>query len=106
MDALTGRTIRWVFDDGPMSGVPIEHDFSADGSVTWRFADGEHKGASKRENAYGVAKVIANTLVVSYLAASGHTLTVALNLDDRRMFAFGSDNTSWLQMHGRFEFVR
>lgn len=105
MDSLTGKTIAWVFDDGPMAGVKIHHDFNADGSVTWRFVDGPHKGASVREKRYTAFNVNEKTWVVSYLAASGHTLTAVLSLDDGRMFAFGSNQTEWEGMHGRFEFV-
>jgi len=106
MDSLTGRTIEWTCDDGPMAGVKIEHTFDADGSVTWRIADGPDKGASRKEKSYGAVKVNDKTWVLSYLAASGHTLTVVLNLDDRRAIAFGSNETSWELMHAGFEFVR
>ena len=106
MDSLTGRTIEWTCDDGPMAGVKIEHTFDADGSVTWRIADGPDKGASRKEKSYGAVKVNDKTWVLSYLAASGHTLTVVLNLEDRRVIAFGSNDISWELMHGRFEIVR
>jgi len=103
MDTLSGKTIIWTFDDGPMAGVKIEHAFGTDGSVTWTIADGPHQGASVREKAYGAVKVSDGVWLVSYLSASGHTLTVALNVPDGRVFAFGSDNTSWVgPMHGRF----
>ncbi len=105
MDSLTGKTIAWVFEDGPMAKVNIQHVFHADGSVTWRIVDGPHKGASVREKRYAAYKVNAKTWVISYLAASGHTLTVVLNLEDGRMVGFGSNQTAWEAVHGRFEFV-
>lgn len=102
MELLTGKTIRWTLDDGPMPGVTFSHEFDAEGGVTWHIVDGPQKGASRREQSYGAFKVNEKTLVVSYLAASGHTLTVALSLDDGRAFAFASNDTSWVPMHGRF----
>jgi hypothetical protein len=89
-----------------MAGTTFEHDFNADGSVTWRIVDGQHKGASAREKSYSAVKVGAQTWAISYLAASGHTLTVVLSAEDRRAVAFASNNTSWDSMHGRFEIVR
>jgi hypothetical protein len=88
-----------------MGGVKIEHDFHGDGSVTWRLLDGEHRGASNREKAYAAMKVNEKTWALSYLAASGHTLTVVLNLDDNRMVGFGSDEKAWVPMRGRFQFI-
>jgi MoaF N-terminal domain len=105
MDSLAGKTIAWTTDDGPLAGMKIAHDFHEDGSVTWRFLDGEHQGASKREKSYAAVRVNDKTWVISYLAASGHTLTVVLNLDDHRMVGFGSNEKSWEEVRGRFEFV-
>jgi hypothetical protein len=105
MDSLTGKMIRWTFDDGPMAGVKIEHTFDAEGGVTWHILDGPHEGATLREKSYAAFRVNEKTWVVSYLAASGHTLTVVLNLEDGRAYAFGSNETSWVPMHGRFEIV-
>jgi hypothetical protein len=106
METLTGRTIRWSFEDGPMAGTSFEHDFNADGSVTWRIIDGQHKGASAREKSYSAVKINAQTWAISYFAASGHTLTVVLSVEDGRAVAFASNNTTWTPMHGRFVFVR
>ena len=47
-----------------------------------------------------------NVQMVSYLAASGHTLTVVLNLATGRMFGFGSNEKEWLPMTGTFEVVQ
>jgi phenolic acid decarboxylase len=103
MDSLAGRTITWTFDDGPMAGTSIEHSFNSDGTVTWTMLDGEFKGASVREKSYAAVKVSEKVWAISYLAASGHTLTVVLNLGDGRMYGFGSGDKSWEAMHGRFE---
>jgi len=45
------------------------------------------------------------TWAISYRGASGHTLTVVLNLDDHRALAFASNETSWFDMRGQFEFL-
>jgi len=103
MDSLTGRTIRWTFDDCPMAGVAIEHAFFPDGSVSWTIMSGEHKDASRREKAYVAVKVSDRVWAISYLAASGHTLTAVLNLDDGRVYGFGSDEKTLTAMDGRFE---
>lgn len=106
MDLAAGRTIKWTFDDGPMAGVPIEHDLHADGSITWRIVDGPHKGVSRREEPFDARRVSENVWTLSYRAASGHTLTVVMNAADGRLTAYGSDNASWEPMSGRFEIVR
>ena len=103
MDSLTGRTITWTFDDGPMADIAIEHAFFPDGSVTWTIISGEHKGASRREKAYAAMKVSDRVWAISYLAASGHTLTTVLNLDDGRLYGFGSDEKTLTALHGQFE---
>jgi hypothetical protein len=43
--------------------------------------------------------------VVSYLAESGHTLTVVLNFANRRATAFASDDKTWHQLSGTFELL-
>lgn len=105
MNALSGKRVKWTFADGPMPGTNFEHTFHEDGSVTWHILDGAYKGASKREKAYGAVKVNDQTLAVSYLAASGHTLTVVLSLRDGSAFAFASNGTSWEQLTGTFEMI-
>jgi hypothetical protein len=105
MNSLTGKTIRWRFDDGPVAGTTFEHVFNDDGSVTWRYVEGEHKGATAREESYAAVKVNERTWAVSYLAASGHTLTVVLDIADGRAFGFASDEKSWHSFHGTFELV-
>lgn len=105
-DVILGKTIRWTFSDGPMAEVPVEHTFDEDGSVTWRIVGGSMKGASAREKKYAAVKISEDVYAVSYLAASGHTLTVVLNFNDRRMTGFGSNEKSWTAMKGTFEVVK
>ena len=103
MSSLTGRTIRWRFGDGPVAGTTFEHVFHEDGSVTWRIVDGEHQGATARETSYAAVKVNEKTWAVSYLAASGHTLTVVLDFDGGRAVGFASNDKSWDSFNGTFE---
>jgi hypothetical protein len=103
MDSLIGRTIRWTCDDGPMAGVTIDREFFPDGSVSWTIVSGEHKGASRREKACATVKASDQIWVMSYLAASGHTLTAVLNLDDAQVFGFGSDEKTLTAVRGSFE---
>jgi hypothetical protein len=43
------------------------------------------------------------TWVVSYLAESGHTLTVVLNLANHQATGFASNDKTWHQLSGTFE---
>jgi len=106
IDAIRGRTIRWTFTDGPMAGIPIEHTFNEDGSVVWRIVGGTMNGSSRREKEYAAVKVSEDVYAISYLAASGHTLSVVLNFKDKSMYGFGSNDKSWTAMKGAFEVVK
>jgi hypothetical protein len=43
---------------------------------------------------------------ISYLAASGHTLTVVLNLATGRMIGFASNDREWSSHAGTLEVVQ
>jgi len=105
MTTLSGKTIRWKFVDGPTAGVTFEHTLNPDGSVVWRAVDGPFKGASRQEKRYGAARVSDDAWAVSYLAASGHTLTVVLNFANRQATGFASNDKEWHQLSGTFEVV-
>lgn len=105
MDSLIGKTISWKAVDGSTAGITFEHELHEDGSITWRALDGAYKGASRREKPYAAVKVGERVWAISYLAASGHTLTVLLNLDDHRTTAFASNEKSWELSHGTFALV-
>jgi hypothetical protein len=105
MDSLCGKTVRWTFDDGPVAGTLFEHAFNEDGTIVWRALDGPWKGHSSQEPAYAAMRINDDVHAVSYLARSGHTLTVVLDFSTRRAFAFASGNDDWHSMAGRFEVV-
>lgn len=106
MESLRGMTVRWTFTDGPVAGTLFEHTFHDDGSVVWRVLDGQGKGASAQEKRYAAMQVTGDVHIVSYLAASGHTLTVVLNLATGRIFGFASNNAEWHPLSGTFEVVQ
>lgn len=105
-DPITGKTIRFTWDDGPTQGESHEHVFNADGSVDYHKVGGDAKGKPTHEKKYGTAKISDDVYLVSYLAASGFTLTVALNFRDRAIAGFASNDKQWFPVKGRFEVVK
>jgi len=106
MESLRGKTLRWTFTDGPVVGTHFEHTFHDDGSAVWRVLEGQGKGASAEVKRYATMAVAEDVHTVSYLASSGHTLTVVLNLATGRMVGFASNNTDWHPLTGTFEVVQ
>lgn len=106
MDSLLGKTVRWSFTDGPGAGTLFEHTFHDDSSVMWRVLDGEGKGHSAQEKRCATMQVTDDVHTASYLAASGYTLTVVLNLASGRVFGFASNNKEWYPLIGTFEVVQ
>lgn len=105
MTSLSGKTIRWKFVDGTTAGTTFEHTFDPDGSIVWRALDGPYQGASRREKGFGAVRVNDQTWAVSYLAESGHTLTVVLDFANHRATGFASNERTWEQLSGTFEVV-
>lgn len=111
-DPFRGRSLRWTFTDGPTAGTTFEHTFHEDGTVAWNTAErpGESHVPSKEQSPgpqervkYAAVRVADDVHVVSYLAASGYTLTVALNFNDHRMYGFASNDKEWYPAQGHFE---
>lgn len=101
---LSGKTVRWTFVDGPMP-TAFEHVFRQDGSLVWRVLDGDMKGASGEEKEYSSARVAEDVYAVSYLAASGHTLTVIMNVKSKQMYGFASNDKQWFALHGTVDSI-
>jgi len=95
-DPIRGRTIRLIWTEGPTKGMTHEHVFHEDGTVEW--------GAKERVP-YRALKAGDDVHLVSYLATSGYTLTVALNVRDRTMVGFASNAKEWHPLRGTFEVV-
>ena len=106
MESLGGKTVRWTFRDGPVAGMLFEHVLNEDGTIVWRALDGPWKGASSLEQRYTAMKISDDVHAVSYLARSGNTLTVVLNLSTGRAFGFASSHSEWHSMTGTFEVVQ
>jgi phenolic acid decarboxylase len=105
MRELPGNVIRWTFRDGPLPAA-FEHEFRDDGTLVWRILDGPMQGGSGEEKRYGAARVSDDVYVVSYLAASGHTLTVVLNVKEKRAHAFASNDKEWMALQGTLDGVQ
>ena len=105
VDPLRGKVVAWTLDSGPTRGVSYEHKFNNDGTVEWRVLDGPAKGHSAREKAYSATKVTDEVIALSYLAASGHTLTIVLNVATLRLYGFASGKEEWQALSGSFKIV-
>ena len=55
---------------------------------------------SKERAKYGAMKAGDDVYIMSYLAASGYTLTVALNFRDRTVAGFASSAKDWQPVRG------
>lgn len=101
-DPITGSTIRWTFDDGPVAGKTFEHVFEADGGVSYRVVDSAKGAKSTREDKYEVAPLSESVCAVSYLASSGYTLTTVLDFSSQRCVAFASNEEGVTVQRGTF----
>src|ERR1700737_4904951 len=114
-DPVRGKTIRWTYDDGPMAGKSFEHTFGNDGNVTWRETGGEDRGAkppvtqktgkpaTEAKAKYVVAAVTDDVCAVSYLSASGFTLTSVLDFAAGTVVSFASNEKELVTQRGMFE---
>ncbi len=102
--SLAGRTLRWTFEDGPTAGGTYEHTFEADGSVSFHKV-GSGEARPTREKRHAAFEIAPGVHVVSYLAESGFTLTVAMNLDTARLVGFASNEKEWHPVTGTLEVV-
>lgn len=100
--SLLGRTVRWTFREGPTMGKTFEHVFAEDGSVTYRNVNATDDTPGHAETA-AVERITPDVHVVSYLAASGYTLTVVLNFRNMSVVSFASNSEGWFPAHGSFE---
>lgn len=105
-DRIRGTTVRWTWTEGVVKGVTHEHMFGQDGTVVWRVLDGPQKGHEATEKEYSAVKVADDVYAVSYLAASGNTLTVVLNFRDMTMVGYASSAKNWYPMRGTFQIVK
>ena len=100
---ITGHAIRWKFNDGPMAGKAFDHTFSRNGHVAFREVGSDPNAKGGNAERYEVACVGQDIYAVSYLAASGYTLTVVLDYKTLKLVAFASNETSLAMQQGTFE---
>jgi hypothetical protein len=101
--AIQGKTIRWTFSDGPMARKTFEHTFNRDGSVTWCTVEAGKRGNPSVAEQSTVASVGEDVCAVSYLGASGYTLSVVLDFRTHQLVAFASNEESLTLQRGTFE---
>jgi phenolic acid decarboxylase len=105
-EAIRGKTVRLTWTEGPTQGMTHEHVFHQDGTVEWHDVDGAGKGGAAQERPeYAAVEVAEGVYLVSYLAPSGYTLTVALTSRDQKVVGFASSAKDWHPVLGRFEVV-
>lgn len=98
-DPITGQTLRWTDDDGPVAGKTFEHTFATDGTVTYREAGGRNAETPAR---YAAIRITDDVYAVSYLApANGYTLTTVIDLASRTIVSFASNEKQHVVQHGR-----
>jgi hypothetical protein len=109
-DRVRGRTHLWSFTEGPTKGTTYEHTFGNDGKVSWRGARGASEpskdGAGPEQAPYAAFEVGRDVVAVSYLAASGFTLTAVLNFGDNTLVGFASNDKQWFPVRGTFEVAK
>ncbi|MEP7156676.1 MAG: hypothetical protein ABI905_12935 [Betaproteobacteria bacterium] len=117
-DQVRGKSIRLTWTDGPSRNTSQDHSFHSDGTVDWHSAGSDH--AAKVTGAgghlaghvsanvphrphYAAMKISRDVCLVSYLADSGYTLTVALNFTDKSMAGVASNGENWTPVRGKFD---
>ncbi len=110
--AIRGRTLRWSWTEGPTRDQTHEHRFGEDGIVTWRSVKADElparpadPGHGGERATYAALRLAEHIHLVSYLAPSGFTLTVAVNLEDGTIAGFASGAEAWFPVRGTNEVV-
>ena len=100
---ITGRSLRWTFQDGPMAGKSFDHTFNRNGGVTFREVGSDPNAKPGSAEQYHVASLGPDVHAVAYLASSGYTLTVILDYKSRKLVAYASNEKSLVVHRGTFE---
>lgn len=116
--AIRGKTLRFIWAEGPTQGRTHDHVFHSDGTVTWSDAAGSKpaqpadsaaakpKEKPKEKPQYGATRITDEIYIVSYLAGSGYTLTVVVNFEDQQLVGFASSAKEWYPVRGTFQVVK
>ena len=103
MDSLRGKRYDLKTDRWPgRSSSTRFMMMAASCGASWKVREMGHR----RMRSYATMQVTEDVHTASSFAASGHTLTVVLNLATGRMFGFASNNTDWHPLTGTFEVVQ
>ena len=102
VDELKGRALRWTYSDGPVKGKVFEHEFTNDGTVSWK-APGDTTPSADSSAAYEFARVNDAVYVFSYLSGSGYTLTTVVDERSGAIVSFASNEKELVVQHGRIE---
>ncbi|HWI20744.1 MAG TPA: hypothetical protein VNT81_23480 [Vicinamibacterales bacterium] len=86
-----------------MAGKSFDHTFSRNGHVMFREVGADPNEKPGVAPQYQVASFGPDVHAVSYLSASGYTLTVILDYKSLKFVAFASNETSLTMQHGTFE---
>jgi len=105
LTSLRGKTVRWTFEDGPLEGKTFEHSFADDGTVNWCSVSGGSCGQPHIEKQASTVALTDDVALLSYRSSQGNTLTVALNFNDMKLVAYGSNGEMWSEQRGRFKLV-
>ncbi|MGH7293827.1 MAG: hypothetical protein ACRELB_02785 [Polyangiaceae bacterium] len=115
-DRIRGKTIRFIFEDGPMAKKAFDHIFAPDGAVSFGMVDATRRPRGGTEESPGHTSVTPKTryesvtlrddlAAVSYLSAAGYTLTTVLDFKTHELVAFSSNEKSLGVQHGKFEVI-
>jgi hypothetical protein len=101
---VAGKTFRFAWKDGPTGGKTHEHVFNTDGSVSYGQVEAGAKPQKyTTEKQYAAMDVADDVVLVSYLAASGYTLTVAMNFANHTLIGIASNDKQWFPITGTFQ---
>ena len=114
--AVRGKTIHYIWLEGPTKGKTYEHVFHPDGTVEFHETGSEsqsgaakHKAAEGKgqpeQSSYTAMEAARDAYLVSYLSKTGYTLTVVLDFKSKQMVGIASGGTTWVPVTGRFEVV-
>jgi hypothetical protein len=103
--AIRGKTIRFIWTAGPTKGKTHEHVFAENGTVTWREPGSPHSDEPGDAPKYAAVRIADEIHLVSYLAGSGYTLTVALNLRNHTIVGFASGTKEWYPIEGTLQVI-
>jgi molybdenum cofactor biosynthesis protein MoaF len=99
---VKGTTVRWTYSDGPMKGKSFEHQFTNDGTVTWKEA-GDEKPSADSSGRYQFVRIDDDVYVVSYLSSHGYTLTTVIDEEAGTVVSFASNEKELVVQHGSLD---